>query len=146
MVGQLTTAQPQKYLSCRSPPARRELGCDPINTSTPLVSRLPHRGLGPRNYPYLSGPSYTDADLAVAKTFHIVENQTVTLRASAFNFINHPLAAFSGNQLSLYYNTDYVGKASTLTSVQAVVVLPRPLSGLPTPRQEAAHSVFSNYR
>jgi hypothetical protein len=70
---------------------------------------------GPRTYPYLSGPSYTDADLAVAKTFHIVESQTLTLRASAFNFINHPLAAFSGNQLSLYYNTDYVGKASTLS-------------------------------
>jgi len=75
----------------------------------------PIGAFGPRNYPYLSGPSYIDADLAVAKTFHIVENQTVTLRASAFNFVNHPLAAFSGNQLNLYYNTDYVGKASALS-------------------------------
>jgi len=68
---------------------------------------------GPRNYPYLSGPSYTDTDLAIAKSFHVTEGQTLTLRGSAFNFINHPLGAYSGNVLNLYYDTDYASKAAT---------------------------------
>jgi hypothetical protein len=72
---------------------------------------------GPRNYPYLSGPSYTDADLAINKVFHITESNTIMFRASAFDWINHPLAAFSGGQqLTLYYNTDYTSKMSTLSS------------------------------
>jgi hypothetical protein len=70
---------------------------------------------GARDFPYISGPSYTDADLAMAKTFHITENHTVTLRGSAFNWINHPLATFSsGNQLALPFNADYTSKATTL--------------------------------
>lgn len=69
---------------------------------------------GARNFPYLAGPSYTDADLAISKTTHISENQTITFRASAFNWINHPLAAFSsGSQLALSYNVDYTSKAVT---------------------------------
>jgi hypothetical protein len=72
---------------------------------------------GVRNFPYLSGPSYTDADLAIAKTTHISEGQTVTVRASAFNWINHPLAGFSGgSQLALPFNVDYTSKTATLGS------------------------------
>lgn len=70
---------------------------------------------GARDFPYLSGPSYTDADLAISKTFHITENHTVTFRASAFDWDNHPLAAFSsGNQLALPFNADYTSKATKL--------------------------------
>jgi Carboxypeptidase regulatory-like domain len=73
--------------------------------------------IGPRNYPYLSGPSYTDLDLAITKEFHLKESNIVTFRASAFNWINHPLAGFSSNQqLTLHYDTDYVSKASSLSS------------------------------
>lgn len=72
---------------------------------------------GPRNYPYLSGASYTDADLAINKVFHIKETNAIEFRASAFDWINHPLASFSGSQqLTLYYNTDYSSKATTLSS------------------------------
>jgi hypothetical protein len=71
---------------------------------------------GPRNYPYLSGPAYFDSDLALAKAFHITENHTVTFRASAFDWLNHPINAFSGNQLKLYFNTNYASKASTLSA------------------------------
>lgn len=73
---------------------------------------------GLRNFPYLSGPSYTDTDLAISKTTHITERQSITFRASAFNWDNHPLAAFSSsNQLALYFDTDYATKASALGSV-----------------------------
>ena len=71
---------------------------------------------GPRVYPYIKGPAYFDSDLAIAKTFHIKERQTVEFRASAQDWLNHPLNAFSGNQLKLYYTTDYTSKASTLAT------------------------------
>jgi hypothetical protein len=50
---------------------------------------------------------FFDTDLAAYKTFHITERQTVQFRASAFNWVNHPLQQFdSGNQLALHYNPD----------------------------------------
>lgn len=62
---------------------------------------------GPRNLPYYRMADFFDTDLAAYKTFHITEHQTVQFRASAFNFINHPLPQFSSNnQLTLHYNTD----------------------------------------
>ena len=62
---------------------------------------------GPRNLPYYRMADFFDTDLAAYKTFHITEHQTVQLRASAFNWINHPLPQFSGgNQLALHYNND----------------------------------------
>jgi len=62
---------------------------------------------GPRNLPYYRMADYFDSDLAAYKTFHVTEHQTVQFRASAFNWINHPLPQFSsGNQLALHYNND----------------------------------------
>jgi hypothetical protein len=74
---------------------------------------------GPRVYPYIKGPAYFDSDLALAKTFHVTEGQTVLFRASAFDWLNHPLNAFTGQQLNLYYQTDYNSKASSLSSQTA---------------------------
>lgn len=54
---------------------------------------------GPRNLPYLSGPSYFDSDLALYKTFHVTERQSIQFRASAFNWLNHPLPIFSNGGL-----------------------------------------------
>jgi len=59
---------------------------------------------GPRNYPYYRMADYFDSDLAAYKTFHITEHQNVQFRATAFNWINHPLSQFSsGNQLALHF-------------------------------------------
>ena len=69
---------------------------------------------GGQNWPYLSGPSLVISDLAAYKTFHITERHTVQFRASAFNWLNHPLPQFSGqSQVSLHYNADYASKAFT---------------------------------
>jgi hypothetical protein len=69
---------------------------------------------GGQNWPYLSGPSLIISDLAAYKTFHITERHTVQFRASAFNWLNHPLPQFSGqSQVSLHYNADYASKAFT---------------------------------
>jgi hypothetical protein len=97
------------------------LTCDPRSNRaqnqyvTDKCFALPAIGqYGPRNYPYISGPAYFDSDLALAKTFHITESHTVTFRGSAFDWLNHPLNAFTGQQLNLYYTTDYNTKAATL--------------------------------
>ena len=100
---------------------------------TPKLTCDPKSGLGPhqqltyscfappaigafggQNWPYLSGPSLIISDLAAYKTFHITERHTVQFRASAFNWLNHPLPQFSGqSQVSLHYNADYASKAFT---------------------------------
>jgi hypothetical protein len=62
---------------------------------------------GPSQYPYYRNADFFDTDLAVYKTFHIVERHAVQFRLSAFNWVNHPLPQFSGgNQLQLHYNAN----------------------------------------
>jgi hypothetical protein len=62
--------------------------------------------VGIRQLPYLSGPAYFDSDLAVYKSFHMRESQSLQVRLEAFNFINHPLDSFlNNNPLQLKYLT-----------------------------------------
>ncbi len=43
-----------------------------------------------------------DSDLALYKTFHINDRNSIQFRVSAFNWLNHPLPEFNGgNQLTL---------------------------------------------
>ncbi|WP_216847135.1 hypothetical protein [Granulicella sp. L60] len=61
---------------------------------------------GMRQFSYLSGPSYNNSDLTIYKSFGITERQKVQFRASAFNFLNHPLWGFStSNDITLKYAT-----------------------------------------
>ncbi|WP_158822693.1 TonB-dependent receptor [Granulicella sp. S156] len=77
---------------------------------------------GLRQFPYLSGPSYNNSDLTIYKTFAITGRQKVQFRASAFNFMNHPLWGFStSNDITLKYATT---NGTTFT--------PNVASGLPT--------------
>lgn len=72
---------------------------------------------GGHNYPYMSMPSYLDNDLAIYKSFHVKNEQTVQFRLSAFNWMNHPLPQFSGqNQITLRYLVGYPTKAITLNT------------------------------
>jgi len=52
---------------------------------------------GPWHYPYIHGPAFFNSDLAVFKTFKVTERQNVQFRASAYNFLNHPLNSFDPN-------------------------------------------------
>jgi hypothetical protein len=47
--------------------------------------------------PYIRGPGFKNTDLSLYKGFKISERQNVQLRASAFNFLNHPLNSFNPN-------------------------------------------------
>lgn len=72
---------------------------------------------GGQKYPYMSMGSYFNNDLALRKAFKIHENQQVEFRASAFNWLNHPLPQFSSlNQVTLRYLVDYNSKAIRLNT------------------------------
>jgi hypothetical protein len=72
---------------------------------------------GGQNFPYMSMSAFLNNDLAIQKAFPIHESQSVEFRASAFNWLNHPLPEFSSNkQLSLYYSVDYTSQAATLNT------------------------------
>jgi len=76
---------------------------------------------GGQNYPYMSMGSYFNNDLAIYKTFAIKGDQSVQFRASAFNWLNHPLPQFSSqNQVNLYYLVDYQSKKITLNQADSV--------------------------
>ncbi len=55
--------------------------------------------VGIRQAPYLSTPSFFDSDLGIYKTFRIAEHQALEIRATAFNFLNHPLPGYSTSDL-----------------------------------------------
>jgi hypothetical protein len=64
---------------------------------------------GPRDLPYIKLGAFWGSDLSIAKTFHVTERQSFEIRASANNWLNHPLLSFSGNgQLQLNYTKDFV--------------------------------------
>jgi hypothetical protein len=73
---------------------------------------------GPRQYGYIGGPAYFNSDLTVFKTFHVVHKQTVQFRAAMFNFLNHPLRAYTTtSQITpTFTTTDKVYFASTFNT------------------------------
>lgn len=71
---------------------------------------------GGQAYPYMSTAAYMNNDLAIYRAFHVPghEGQQVQFRASAFNWLNHPLPQFSSQSpLNLAYTVDYTSKAIT---------------------------------
>jgi hypothetical protein len=73
---------------------------------------------GGQNYPYMSAGAYFNNDLAIYRSFRIpgTERQQIQFRASAFDWLNHPLPGFSSlTPLTLSYTTDYNSKAITPT-------------------------------
>ena len=82
----------------------------PIYTCNPSANLKPYQHInlacisapqvgqvGIRQAPYLSTAAYFDSDLGIYKTFHINERNSVELRASAFNFLNHPLPGYNSS-------------------------------------------------
>jgi Carboxypeptidase regulatory-like domain/TonB-dependent Receptor Plug Domain len=50
---------------------------------------------GPVVLPYMRQPNYWDSDLGIYKNFHITESMYIQFRASATNWLNHPLGQFA---------------------------------------------------
>jgi len=74
---------------------------------------------GGHNFPYMSAASYYNNDLSIYRAFRIPghEGQQIQFRASAFDWLNHPLPNFSssggGGPLGIAYNVDYGSKGIT---------------------------------
>ena len=61
---------------------------------------------GQYQLPFLAEPAFFNSDLSAQKSFHIVREQTIQFRMSAFNFLNHPLNTISNsftNQFQLNF-------------------------------------------
>jgi len=99
----------------------------PVLTCNPAINTLHYQRVngncfsappvgqqGGQNYPYMSAGAYFNNDLAIYRSFHIHESQSIQFRASAFNWLNHPLPGYSSlTPLTLAYNVDYGSKAIT---------------------------------
>jgi len=71
---------------------------------------------GGQGYPYMSAGAYFNNDLAIYRSFPIPgrEGQQIQFRASAVNWLNHPLPGYSSlTPLTLSYLLDYNSKAIT---------------------------------
>jgi hypothetical protein len=80
------------------------LVCDPRNgghgkyfntTCFQAPTPKPNATNGPTIWPYIKAPAYFNTDIAAFKDFHVTERQHIQFRASAFNFLNHPLPEFN---------------------------------------------------
>jgi len=90
----------------------------PILTCDPGKNLAPHQFINPNCYtfpkeigqngptlqPVLYGPAFLNSDLAVFKNFRLSERKSLQFRANAYNFLNHPLWSFNGNNLNLGFN------------------------------------------
>jgi hypothetical protein len=61
----------------------------------PACFRVPTIGQnGPAIWPNIKGPAFFNTDLGVYKNVSLRDHQTVQVRFTAFNFLNHPLPQF----------------------------------------------------
>ena len=64
---------------------------------------------GPFVLPAIYGPAYFNWDMALFKSFAITESQKLQFRFNFYNFMNHPLWSFNGNNLGLTFQQDATG-------------------------------------
>jgi hypothetical protein len=64
---------------------------------------------GPFVLPSIYGPAYFKWDMALFKNFAITESQKLQFRFNFYNFLNHPLWSFNGNNLGLNFQQDATG-------------------------------------
>jgi hypothetical protein len=121
----------QSYFGTNAQTVMPTLTCDPTAGlasnqraklscfGAPALVPLQMNANGPRQLGYISGPVYWDSDLAVYKTFHVTERQSVEFRLSAFNFLNHPLPGFQGDQMKLYFQQTAGGSFSPTSNISS---------------------------
>lgn len=93
------------------------LTCDPRNNLGPnqfinascFAPPTPGHN-GPFIMPYIKGPAFFNNDLSLFKNFNISEHKKLQFRASAYNFLNHPLRSFINGDNNLLMNFDSSGK------------------------------------
>ncbi len=103
-----------------------DIQLNPILTCNPASNLGPHQFVnpncfavpttvganGPTVLPAIYGPSFFNTNLGLFKNFQVRENMKLQFRADGFNFLNHPLWSFNGNNLTLGFDPA-TGKINT---------------------------------
>ena len=63
-------------------------------------------GIGNGRTAYIPLPRYWNTDLTLIKTFNVTERQSVELKFSAFDFLNHALTSYSNGDSNLKLSFD----------------------------------------
>ncbi len=82
---------------------------------------------GPEVLPYMRQPNYWDSDLGIYKNFHITESQFIQFRASATNWLNHPLGQFglaNNSDISLNFQQSTPATCTSCTGLNVVSSAP----------------------
>jgi len=69
---------------------------------------------GPTILPAIYGPAFFNSDLGLFKNIQFRESKRLQFRFNAYNFLNHPLWSFNGNNLNLGFDGT-TGKVNTPT-------------------------------
>jgi hypothetical protein len=84
------TCDPRSGLhSVKTSAGSQNMRFNPSCFTTPALGQQ-----GPVVMPYIRNPNYWDSDLGIYKSFHITESQSIQFKASATNWLNHPLGQF----------------------------------------------------
>jgi hypothetical protein len=103
-----------------------DLVLQPMVTCDPTANLAPHQYIngncfaapttvgqnGPTVIPPVYGPAFFNSNLAIFKNFKIKERSNLQFRAEGYNFLNHPLWSFNGNNLNLGFDGS-TGKLNT---------------------------------
>jgi hypothetical protein len=95
-----------------------DIQLNPIITCNPSSGLKAHQFINPNCYsfptavgqngptigPAVYGPAFFNSDLGMFKNFNITESKKLQFRFNAYNFLNHPLWSFNGNNLNLGFN------------------------------------------
>ncbi|MGA3201641.1 MAG: carboxypeptidase-like regulatory domain-containing protein [Bryobacteraceae bacterium] len=95
-----------------------DIQLNPVLTCNPTANLAPHQFInpscfsfpkqigqnGPTALPAIYGPAFFNTDLGLFKNFQIKEQMKIQLRFNAYNFLNHPLWSFNGNNLTLGFD------------------------------------------
>lgn len=95
-----------------------DIQLNPILTCNPRSNLGPHQYIngncfgvptqigqnGPTILPPIYGPHFFSWDMGVFKTFAITEHKSLQFRFNGYNWLNHPLWSFNGNNLNLSFD------------------------------------------
>jgi hypothetical protein len=95
-----------------------DIQLNPLITCNPRSGLAAHQFINPNCYaaptqvgqngpiitPPIYGPAYFNWDLAMFKSFKLTESKTLQFRFDGYNFLNHPLWSFNGNNLGLGFS------------------------------------------
>ena len=95
-----------------------DIAFNPLETCNPTANLAPHQYINPNCFAVpdqigengptvihpIYGPWYFNSDLGMFKNFNISESKKLQFRFNAYNFLNHPLWSFNGNNLTLGFD------------------------------------------